>query len=725
MLSRLVSSSHISLAAIVPSAQDAEVVTSGENDKGARPTGAEERGSVEGTVTMAANEGREGGNGREHGEGIDGVGGGAERDNLRAKRRNRRAEKKSRKAEATESTESTESTPRGVSEWRTRPLVPHGASQWPQIQSLAATSAGASLSIDAIFAALGLPPLADGHPQLPVRVRQHVNPLKTSLMAPPPPVDWAAVYEDPSLPLVVDVGSASGRLVLALAVRDWRWRERLRGGEERGQEGEVGGGETQGVEAEANGGLERSSTSVHPSPAAAPSPSFLPSPPLNFLGFEIRDKLVQRADTWRRQLALRNAHFVVANATSALESVLATYPGPLVAVSILCPDPHFKNKHRKRRVVQRGLVEAIGRVLVPGGHVFVESDVEEVAADMYWQFADYRRGGGEGGGTILEGGDDSGRGEVGREESEGESESEGVGNATEECESAGVRSVNDSECVPRFIPSNFVAAGGVSWEEGEGSVWQELASGERAEEGNAGEGVAGEGSAGEGVAGEGSAEEGRVGAGVRWLDYNPLGMPSEREVVVLLQGSPMYPRPLPLPVASPPPPLPLPVASPPLPLPVASPPLLLPVAFASPSPARRVASLPPARRVASPPPARRVRPPFPCPSRRLPSSCPSGSPPLPLPVASPPFPLPVASPSHPRPCPTVAPSSPPLLTVAPSSPPLPTVTHPPPRPLLTSCALPPSPPCPRPHLGSRLRVSPFPPAIGTSPNPTTALRAGP
>ncbi|CAI5990816.1 unnamed protein product [Closterium sp. NIES-65] len=539
MLSRLVASSGVmSLAATVPSTQEAEVraeaVTCGEKE-GATAGGAdgedgsfaarrersekeeiEERGSVEGTVTMAAYDGREGGEVREDAEGTNGVGE-AEDGDLRARRRSRRAERKARKAQ---STESTESTPRGMSEWRTRPLVPHGASQWPQIQSLAATSAGASLSIDAIFAALGLPPLADGHPQLPVRVRQHVNPLKTSLMAPPPPVDWAAVYEDPSLPLVVDIGSASGRLVLALAVRDWRWRAQQQGNEgEQGEEGQEKEEREEGGGSDAKAASPPSSPVLSSSPATLPlasatsplllSPSFLPAPPLNFLGFEIRDKLVQRADTWRRQLALRNAHFVVANATSALESVLATYPGPLVAVSILCPDPHFKNKHRKRRVVQRGLVEAIGRVLVPGGHVFVESDVEEVAADMYRQFAGHGRGGGEG-----YAGDERGRGKS--EGGGGESESEGEESSTY---IKGVATV-------RFVPSDLVAAGGTGvGAEGEESVWQERAGG---------------GSAGEGSAGEGSAGEGSAGEAIRWLDHNPLGMPSEREVVVLLQGSPMY-----------------------------------------------------------------------------------------------------------------------------------------------------------------------------------------
>ncbi|CAI5507096.1 unnamed protein product [Closterium sp. Naga37s-1] len=210
----------------------------------------------------------------------------------------------------------------------------------------------------------------------------------------------------------------------------------------------------------------------------------------------------------------------------------------------------------------------------------------------------------------------------------------------------------------------------------------------------------------EGLAGVGTLREVIV-AGCCELKHVPQSL-LERQNVVDLQLSALralralnarLARPLPL--LRPPPAR---RVAPPLLL-VASPPLLLPVAFASPSPARRVASLPPARSVASPPPARRVRLPFPRPSRRLPSSCPSRSPPLPLPVASPPLLLPVAfaspsparrvaslpparrvalpsAPSHrrqppPRPCPTVAPSSPPLLTVA----------HPPPHPFLPSRTL--------------------------------------
>ncbi|KAJ0762272.1 putative tRNA (guanine(46)-N(7))-methyltransferase [Helianthus annuus] len=51
-------------------------------------------------------------------------------------------------------------------------------------------------------------------------------------------------------------------------------------------------------------------------------------------------------------------------------------------VSILCPDPHFKKRHHKRRVLQKPLVDAIVDGLMPGGQVFIQSDVLEVAIDM-------------------------------------------------------------------------------------------------------------------------------------------------------------------------------------------------------------------------------------------------------------------------------------------------------------------------------------------------------
>lgn len=42
------------------------------------------------------------------------------------------------------------------------------------------------------------------------------------------------------------------------------------------------------------------------------------------------------------------------------------------------PDPHWKTRYRKRRIVQPQLVQAIADMLSPDGQVFLQSDVQEV-----------------------------------------------------------------------------------------------------------------------------------------------------------------------------------------------------------------------------------------------------------------------------------------------------------------------------------------------------------
>ncbi|RDY01152.1 trmB, partial [Mucuna pruriens] len=199
-----------------------------------------------------------------------------------------------------------------------------------------------------------------------VRIRQHVNPLSSSFSVPAQVPDWNQVFADPTLPLMVDIGCGSGRFLMWLAKRTPKER--------------------------------------------------------NFLGLEIRERIVKRAEVWVKDLALDNIHFLFANATISFKQLVESYPGPMVLVSILvslspcsrnpktwflylsstdchliiyiiyffsirlCPDPHFKKRHHKRRVLQKPLVGAIVDNLMPGGQVFIQSDVLEVALDMRNQF---------------------------------------------------------------------------------------------------------------------------------------------------------------------------------------------------------------------------------------------------------------------------------------------------------------------------------------------------
>lgn len=163
-----------------------------------------------------------------------------------------------------------------------------------------------------------------------VRFRQHANPLKRELQVPTEPLPWDLVYDDPSLPLIVDVGAGYGRFLLALANKE----------------------------------------------------QFS-----NCLGLEIREPAINRANTWAKHLQMdRRVKFVKANATVSFQHMLSSYPGPIELVTVQFPDPHFKKRHRKRRIIQPRLVTAIKELLSPGARVLIQSDVLEVAEDMREQF---------------------------------------------------------------------------------------------------------------------------------------------------------------------------------------------------------------------------------------------------------------------------------------------------------------------------------------------------
>jgi tRNA (guanine-N7-)-methyltransferase len=157
-------------------------------------------------------------------------------------------------------------------------------------------------------------------------VRQHVNPLSRFFQLPlelPAPAD---LFADPSQPIHLDIGCARGRFLLALAP-------------------------------------ER--------------------PGVNHLGVEIRRALVQAAEADRQALALGNLHYLFCNANVSLQAWLAALPaGQLELVSIQFPDPWFKKKHHKRRVLQPELLLAIAAALAPGKRLFLQSDVPAVIDPM-------------------------------------------------------------------------------------------------------------------------------------------------------------------------------------------------------------------------------------------------------------------------------------------------------------------------------------------------------
>lgn len=165
-----------------------------------------------------------------------------------------------------------------------------------------------------------------------VRVRQHVNPLANKYQTPANPLEWEKVYPQPNQPLHLDIGCARGQFLLKIAQIEPNW---------------------------------------------------------NYLGLEIREPLVVEANKLRAELGLTNLHYLFCNVNNSLRSLLSSLPpGTLQRVTIQFPDPWFKNRHAKRRVVQPELVAELANYLAVGGTVFLQSDQEFVAVEMRDRFAE-------------------------------------------------------------------------------------------------------------------------------------------------------------------------------------------------------------------------------------------------------------------------------------------------------------------------------------------------
>jgi tRNA (guanine-N7-)-methyltransferase len=70
-----------------------------------------------------------------------------------------------------------------------------------------------------------------------------------------------------------------------------------------------------------------------------------------------------------------------------LDKLLEKLPqGLLRMVTIQFPDPWFKKRHAKRRMVNRELVETVAGKLGMGGRIFVQTDIEFLAEEMFELF---------------------------------------------------------------------------------------------------------------------------------------------------------------------------------------------------------------------------------------------------------------------------------------------------------------------------------------------------
>jgi len=153
-------------------------------------------------------------------------------------------------------------------------------------------------------------------------MRQHVNPLSKNFNEIERIPSLIEMFGDSKLNLHLDIGCASGEFLFDLALVNTSW---------------------------------------------------------NYLGMEIREKLSKTAKEKVREKEIKNLYFVFGNANNILNDVQSKFIiKNLKSISFNFPDPWFKKRHHKRRVIQPELINMLSKSLQKGSLIFIKTDVKDL-----------------------------------------------------------------------------------------------------------------------------------------------------------------------------------------------------------------------------------------------------------------------------------------------------------------------------------------------------------
>jgi tRNA (guanine-N7-)-methyltransferase len=151
-----------------------------------------------------------------------------------------------------------------------------------------------------------------------MRIRQHVNPLRSDYLAIAP----APLELPPGRPVEVELGSAEAHFLMERAAED---------------------------------------------------------PQRSYVGVELRRELVEQSNQCCRELGLAQVRSVFANISVDLPRLFS--PRSISRFFVNFPDPWFKARQHKRRVVSDELIVELGELLTPDGEVHVATDIFAIGLD--------------------------------------------------------------------------------------------------------------------------------------------------------------------------------------------------------------------------------------------------------------------------------------------------------------------------------------------------------
>jgi len=153
-------------------------------------------------------------------------------------------------------------------------------------------------------------------------MRQHVNPLSKNFDEIERIPSLIEMFDDSKLNLHLDIGCASGEFLFDLALMNTNW---------------------------------------------------------NYLGIEIRERLVKSAKFNLRDCKNKNLYFLFGNANNILnhldsKSIIEN----LKSISFNFPDPWFKKRHHKRRVIKSDFINTLSNFMQKGSLIFIKTDVNDL-----------------------------------------------------------------------------------------------------------------------------------------------------------------------------------------------------------------------------------------------------------------------------------------------------------------------------------------------------------
>ena len=157
-------------------------------------------------------------------------------------------------------------------------------------------------------------------------MRQHVNPLSKNYNEVEKIPSLIEMFDDSNLNLHLDIGCAAGEFLFDLALENTNW---------------------------------------------------------NYLGIEIRERLVNTAKLKVREKEIKNLYFVFGNANNILNDFHSKFLiNKLKSISFNFPDPWFKKRHHKRRVIQPEFINILSNFMQEGSIIYIKTDVKDLFEHM-------------------------------------------------------------------------------------------------------------------------------------------------------------------------------------------------------------------------------------------------------------------------------------------------------------------------------------------------------